>query len=405
MKNITDTIERALRSAGLDPKAGPMGDASQVIRRALQAAGLSKQSGDAAAPAATAMPFATTTPPGSPLDQAPLGRARPGFGFRASAAAEVDPRFTTHVHTEGAASRSYKLYVPASYDGTPAPLLVMLHGCKQDPDDFAAGTRMNLLAEQHGFLVAYPAQSVKANGSNCWNWFHAAEQRRGGSEASVIAGIVGAVGRDVNVDARRVYVAGLSAGAAMAVILGAAYPDVFAGVAAHSGLPLGAAHDVPSAFAAMQGRAATPGPRRSRASSDGPSRAVRTIVFHGDADATVVPANAEAIVRGALDAFPSRDIELTPRLERGVAPGGRSLERDALRGHRWPLAGRVVVRARRAARLVGRQCQRLVHRRERTRRVGADRALLPRVLSRAGSLQRPPSRGAQGEAPERSTAS
>jgi poly(hydroxyalkanoate) depolymerase family esterase len=315
MKNITDTIDRALRSAGLDPDAGPMGDASQVIRRALQSAGLSRPDGDADA---TAMPFAT---PGT--QHTPPGAARPIFR-RAPGAGVVDPRFTTHSHAEGATARSYKLYVPASHAGAPAPLIVMLHGCKQDPDDFAAGTRMNLLAEQHGFLVAYPAQSVKANGSNCWNWFHAAEQRRGGSEASLIAGIAGAVARDNNVDGRRVYVAGLSAGAAMAVILGAAYPDVFAGVAAHSGLPLGAAHDVPSAFAAMQGRAATPAPRRSRPASDGVSRPVRTIVFHGDADATVVPANGHAIVRGALDAFPSRDIELTPQLERGVAPGGRA---------------------------------------------------------------------------------
>jgi poly(hydroxyalkanoate) depolymerase family esterase len=315
MKNITDTIDRALRSAGLDPDAGPVGDASQVIQRALKAAGLSGLGANARAGTA------------APLAKAPLGgvsRAPWRNVGRAAGPASDDPRFTTHTHAEGAASRSYKLYVPASYTRAPMPLFVMLHGCQQHPDDFAAGTRMNVLAEQHGFLVAYPAQSAGANGNNCWNWFQAAEQRRGGVETSLIAGIVGAVARDCKVDDARVYVAGLSAGAAMAVILGNAYPDVFAGVAAHSGLPLGAAHDVPSAFAAMQGRAAAPAARRGHTAGSGPSAPVRTIVFHGDADATVVPANAHAIVQGALAAYPDADVALTTQLEGGVAPGGRA---------------------------------------------------------------------------------
>jgi poly(hydroxyalkanoate) depolymerase family esterase len=246
-------------------------------------------------------------------------------------------RFLSCQYSSPLGDRTYKLYVPASYSGNaPMPLVVMLHGCKQNPDDFARGTRINEVAEEQGFLVAYPAQSIKANGSNCWNWFEPQHQARAGAEPSTIVGIVREVTKAYRVDERSVFVAGLSAGAAMAVILGDAYPDVFAAVAAHSGLPRGAAHDVASAFAAMHGaaqRAASPLGQPARMPPA--SNAVPTIVFHGEADATVVPRNGAAIVQQAVSRWTSERGPLTCQVEQQVANGRRCtrtthVDRDGL---------------------------------------------------------------------------
>ncbi|HMB43861.1 MAG TPA: PHB depolymerase family esterase, partial [Luteimonas sp.] len=166
------------------------------------------------------------------------------------------------------------------------------------------------LADAHGFLVAYPAQAPKDNGNKCWNWFLAGDQAHGRGEPSLIAGIAQQVASDYHVDPRRVFVAGLSAGAAMAVILGETYPDVFAAIGAHSGLPFAAAHDVASAFTAMKaGRA------RARAPHAG---GVPTIVFHGDADHTVAVGNGDGIVRDATKNMAHNAVTS------GVAPGGRA---------------------------------------------------------------------------------
>ncbi len=222
-----------------------------------------------------------------------------------------------------AGSRDYKVYVPGGAEGRKLPLIVMLHGCTQDPDDFAAGTGMNRLAEELGFIVAYPAQPRSANPTTCWNWFDVAHQKRDEGEPAILAGITRAVMTEFAVDPARVYVAGLSAGGAMASILSATYPELYAAAGVHSGLPHGAAADLPSAFAAMRG-AAKPAPRRRRAKGR-----VRTIVFHGAKDRTVDPSNAEAILADVRADLPDSAQELLQDGEAGGRGYTRTIVTDA----------------------------------------------------------------------------
>lgn len=244
---------------------------------------------------------------------------RPGLAWPASrpAAGPVPPgaRFEERAFANVAGRRAYKLYIPSGYAGRAAPLVVMLHGCTQSPDDFAAGTRMNRLAQEHGFLVAYPAQCASANASKCWNWFSPGDQRREEGEPSLIAGITLQVIGEFAVDRGRVYVAGLSAGGAAAVVLGAAYPDLYAAVGVHSGLALGAAGDLPSALAAMRrgGPPAAWKPDRR----GGSGAAVATIVFHGDRDTVVNPLNGDQVIAQSKAAA-----TLKTTTSRGQAPGG-----------------------------------------------------------------------------------
>ena len=228
-------------------------------------------------------------------------------------------QFIKACYTNRAGSRDYKLYVPSGYRGEALPLLVMLHGCTQNPDDFAAGTRMNELAERHGCLVVYPAQASGANLSRCWNWFNAADQCRDQGEPSLIAGITRQVMEDYAVDPDRVYVAGLSAGGAMTAIMGATYPDLYAAVGIHSGLAHGSAHDMPSAFAAMGqgGAAAESGWATGQARTPVP-----TIVFHGDRDGTVHPDNGERIVEQWRTVMTETGIDWQTEVERGSTSGG-----------------------------------------------------------------------------------
>jgi poly(hydroxyalkanoate) depolymerase family esterase len=208
-------------------------------------------------------------------------------------------RFEERSFSNEAGARTYKLYVPSSYGERPVPLLVMLHGCGQSPDDFAAGTRMNEIAEEEGFLVAYPAQSRAANASRCWNWFSFEDQQRDRGEPSLLAGVTRQVIHDFSIDPARVYVAGLSAGGAAAAIMGTTYPDVYAAVGVHSGLACGAAADVPSAFVAMQQGGA---PRKRGGRKLDRVAAIPTIVFHGDADHTVHSVNADQVIAEARGA-------------------------------------------------------------------------------------------------------
>jgi poly(hydroxyalkanoate) depolymerase family esterase len=238
--------------------------------------------------------------------------------------------FITESYSNQAGTRSYKLYVPRGYRGEALPLVVMLHGCQQNPDDFAAGTRMNDVAEEYPCFVAYPAQAHTANQSNCWNWFRATDQNRDQGEPSLIAGITRQIMAAYCVDTRRVYAGGLSAGGAMAAIMGVTYPDLYASVGVHSGLPYAAAHDLPSAFAAMRGRAAVPGRRSNGDTAEVPPlrRAAPAIVFHGDRDLKVHPRNADQLI-AQWRAIPGGDIaSLRRRVDHGTVPGGHSYTRE-----------------------------------------------------------------------------
>jgi poly(hydroxyalkanoate) depolymerase family esterase len=218
--------------------------------------------------------------------------------------------FETNSFSCAAGSRNYKLYVPSKPSISPRPLVVMLHGCTQDADDFASGTGMNRLAEELNVLIAYPEQSSGHNQLKCWNWFDPQHQRQNFGEPAIIAGIVDEIVSKRTADRSRIFVIGLSAGGAMAIVLGKTYPEVFSGIGVHSGLPYLSASDVASAFAAMK-------KTRSGSRSDRGSLKTRTIVFHGDADTTVHVGNGSQVFS---EAFASDDTKLT--ISNGEVPGG-----------------------------------------------------------------------------------
>jgi poly(hydroxyalkanoate) depolymerase family esterase len=241
--------------------------------------------------------------------------------------APIRAQFSEHAYSGSAGSRRYKLFVPSTYRGQPLPLVVMLHGCTQTPDDFATGTRMNILAEERGCFVAYPEQSQSANISKCWNWFKASDQGRDQGEPAIIAGLVRELLLTYGLDQERVYIAGLSAGGAMAVILGRTYPEMFAAVGVHSGLPYGAAYDLPSAFAAMHWPG-TADPRGERLESAQAWRiSVPTIVLHGDRDMTVHPSNGEQVATDTAAVIADDSLRESPAAAEswaGETPGGYS---------------------------------------------------------------------------------
>lgn len=251
-----------------------------------------------------------------PLQRAPLdgprGAAPPPDGAGTFVAGQFG---------DGRTQREYKLYVPPQAGVRPLPLIVMLHGCTQDPDDFAAGTRMNEAARRQGCFVLYPSQSQQANPQRCWNWFKHSHQQRGRGEPALLAAMTQHVMARHDIDPARVFVAGLSAGGAMAAILGEAYPDLYAAVGVHSGLASGVAKDLPSALAAMRTGAA--------AATGRPG--LPTIVFHGDADGTVHPSNGEHVVSASVGRTGAE-----PEIDRQHVADGRGYTR---RVHRSPEGG------------------------------------------------------------------
>lgn len=218
-----------------------------------------------------------------------LSPHRPKAAARPAVQMPVLPRgasFDEGRFTCFAGSRDYRLYVPASAQRGPAGMVVMLHGCTQSTLDFAVGTGMNRQAEAHGLIMLYPAQSPDANSHLCWNWFAARDQQRDAGEPAIIAAMTEEVARQFEVPRDRIFVAGMSAGAAMAVILGRCHGDLYRAVGAHSGIPYRAATNLRSALAAMAGKLTGETPNAD---------AAPTIVFHGSADTVVHQVNAGRI--------------------------------------------------------------------------------------------------------------
>lgn len=236
---------------------------------------------------------------------APLAGVTPKKTKLRKAAAHIanGAQYLSRKHRSAAGTRSYMLYLPASQP-RPKGLILMLHGCKQTPDDFAVGTNMNALAEKHGLAVAYPAQTKRHNAGSCWNWFKPGNQIRGLGEPAILASLTRKLMREFGLGRDGVFVAGLSAGGAMAAILADVYPDVFSAAGVHSGLARGAASGAVSALLAMRDGGTASGFAAPNVTK---SNSVRRIIFQGMADRTVNPSNASQIVSAELgdDAEPA----------------------------------------------------------------------------------------------------
>jgi poly(hydroxyalkanoate) depolymerase family esterase len=248
-------------------------------------------------------------------------------------AGRVSARPSQFLHcafTSQAGSRDYRLFVPSCYAGRPLPLIIMLHGCNQTPEDFAAGTAMNEAAEAAGLLVAYPAQTKAANRMKCWNWFHDKHQNRGEGEPAIIAGITREIMKRYAVDARRVYVAGLSAGGSMAVVMGNTYPDLYAAIGVHSGLVYRGANNAYNAIVAMQRGARIKSPPAAQVSALAEAT-LPAIVFHGENDRMVHPDNGKQVIAhsapNSLQGRPPAQVEITVR--RGQVDGGHAYTQTA----------------------------------------------------------------------------
>ena len=314
---MNSTLHDLLRSATQLTGSGRLREATAAIQRAL---------GGGLPMARSATPAPTCTSPTVdvidgcvhelPERSDPVPAAEPALreSPRSTPATPGRARVVDGAHTRAGLTRRYRLYLPHGATGQARPLVVMLHGCTQTPDDFATGTGMNALADTHGFCVLYPEQPQDANPSKCWNWFKHNHQSRERGETALIADMTQAVVREQGLDAGRVYIAGLSAGGAMAGLVAAAYPEIFAAVGVHSGLAPGVARSLPDALAAMRGAvggtvlpAGLQGglPQGLRAAAVAPVKIdlpVPTIIFHGDQDRTVHPVNGEQVLAAALRA-------------------------------------------------------------------------------------------------------
>ncbi|MDP3264734.1 MAG: PHB depolymerase family esterase [Tabrizicola sp.] len=322
---MTEIFKRGIARATDLTRAGKLHEATGMIQSLL--ARRSDPQDDAVEGTVTRLGGRQPTPaakPDRPATRAGLGEtlrriASGGMPVRGPLAdagpVPAGAQFLALTHRSAQGSLDYRLYIPANPATAPMPLIVMLHGCTQTPEDFATGTGMNALAEEFGCLVAYPAQPTGANVQKCWNWFRPEDQTRGAGEPARFAALADEIRANHAVDPTRIYIAGLSAGAAAALVTAAAYPEIFSAVGAHSGLPAGSARDVASAFSAM----------RSGGQGRPHKTALPTIVFHGTGDATVHPSNATAIIAQAIGAMPA----LETTFETGRSDGDREFSKTA----------------------------------------------------------------------------
>lgn len=322
MKTMQDTMQRAMRLM----QSGDLRAATGVIQQALADDPPNESGQHETAPGHAAGTTSADAPPSNCIDVEFRVIEREGAPDVPAGDGRADDRgdtFESHHFSCDAGNLDYKLYIPPSSNTTRAPLLLMLHGCTQGPEDFARGTRMNDRAREYGYVVAYPAQSTQRNANRCWNWFRPGDQKRGLGEPATLAALTRDLISRYSLDENRVYVAGLSAGGAMAAVLASAYPDVYAAIGVHSGLPVGCANDVASALGAMR----SAGTARTSSRSDPAGRAVPAIVFHGDRDTTVHPGNADGIVAQALGG--ADDVEVATK--RGTSVRGRGFSRTVHR--------------------------------------------------------------------------
>ena len=357
---MNEALQQLMREATRLTRAGQLDEATRAIQRALNpqpvptptapgAVAPSVHADTAPKPGAVTLDATATVPGGNvfAVDASHYDAAEAAFadaevahheGLHASPDFTVEQAhpdvqvdagegdFTAAAHTYLSKTLRYKLYAPPGQGSKPMPLIVMLHGCTQNADDFAAGTGMNAAAHAQGIFVLYPEQSQSANASGCWNWFQPTDQHRGLGEPAFIASLTEAVMKQYNIDPARVYIAGLSAGGAMATIVAEAYPEIFAAVGVHSGLPRGAANSVMEAFTVMRsGDVAAPvAGIRMQVS-------VPTIVFHGDKDQTVHPRHGERVIAAVLSGGDAAHWQGaaggSPRIEKGTSAKGRRYTR------------------------------------------------------------------------------
>lgn len=359
-------LAEIMRATG-DMRSGDPAGAMAIIHTALAAGGLTGTNGAGFSAPPMPLHIRDITPPDA-FGAMPGTRARkpfgevirtlsegrrkrggslPGFGLPTARGPEPalpeGAEFRDLTFTCSAGTRRYRLYVPASGAKDLKGLVVMLHGCTQTPEDFAAGTRMNAVAETHDLLVAYPAQTGGDNSMSCWNWFRPGDQMRDAGEPAILAGLTENLRDEFAIPRDRIFVAGLSAGGAMAAILGETYPELYAAIGVHSGLAHGAASDVVSAFGAMNGQGGSaPLHFPTGVAQQGP----RVIVFHGTADTTVHPANGGRVIAShggdlatmeRADLAPADDRRSSARRIAKRADGTTGLEHWLVEGahHAW----------------------------------------------------------------------